>query len=391
MDQKALLPPINLIPRRWDIFCHVVDNFGDAGVCWRLARQLVAEYGFSVRLWADDLTPFSKLFPGFDPTRENQSCLGVEVHRWTPEFPQTEPAEVVIEAFGCRLPDSYVAAMAEKAAKPVWINLEYLSAEDWVEGCHRLPSPHPSLPLVKYFFFPGFTAKTGGLLLENGLFERRDAFQRLPQEQVAFWASLGWAMPAPEAVTVSLFCYANPAVAGLLAAWADAAIPVLCCVPEGLPADAVAAALGKERLLPGEQVQSGSLIVRVLPFLEQDVYDRLLWSCDCNFVRGEDSFVRAQWAAKPLVWQIYPQEENAHEVKLAAFLDLYCAELPPAAANAVRNFWTMWNRGEMNAHAWNDFRQQHQVLEQHARRWSEALRANGGLLANLVSFCNGMI
>ena len=26
----------------WDIFCSVVDNFGDIGVTWRLARQLVA-------------------------------------------------------------------------------------------------------------------------------------------------------------------------------------------------------------------------------------------------------------------------------------------------------------------------------------------------------------
>jgi uncharacterized repeat protein (TIGR03837 family) len=391
MDQKAIFPPTNLTPRRWDVFCHVVDNYGDAGVCWRLARQLAAEYGFSVRLWVDDLLPFSKFFPGFDPALESPNCLGVEVRRWAPAFPQAEPAEVVIEAFGCQLPASYVAAMAEKPAKPVWLNLEYLSAEDWVHGCHRLPSPHPTLPLVKYFFFPGFTAKTGGLLLEKGLFERRDVFQRSPQEKAAFWASLGREMPAPEAVTISLFCYPNHALPGLLAAWAAAATPVVCCVPEGLPAVAVAAALGRERLLPGDQVQTGSLTVRILSFLEQDAYDRLLWACDCNFVRGEDSFVRAQWAVKPLVWHIYPQEEAAHEVKLSAFLDLYCAGLPPVVANAVRNFWWGWNRGEMAEPVWNDFWQHRQTLEDHAQRWSEALCGNGDLAANLVSFCNKMI
>ena len=214
---------------------------------------------------------------------------------------------------------------------------------------------------------------------------------RSPQEQAAFWASLGWDIPAPQALTVSLFCYSNPAIPGLLAAWAGSASPVLCCVPEGLPADAVAAAMGKGKLVPGEQVQSGNLTVRVLPFLEQDAYDKLLWACECNFVRGEDSFVRAQWAARPLVWHIYPQEEKAHEAKLAAFLDLYCADLPPNAANALRDFWWKWNRGEMNASAWNDFRQHAKAMDEHARRWSEGLRANGGLLANLVSFCNGMI
>jgi uncharacterized repeat protein (TIGR03837 family) len=254
-----------------------------------------------------------------------------------------------------------------------------------------LPSPHPALPLVKYFFFPGFTAKTGGLLLENGLLERRDAFQCSPQEIAAFWTSLGWEMPAPQAVTISLFCYPNPALPGLLAAWAVAEMPVVCCVPEGLPAAAVAAALGRERLMPGDQVQTGSLTVRILPFLAQDVYDRLLWACDCNFVRGEDSFVRAQWAAKPLVWHIYPQEENAHEVKLSAFLDLYCTELPPAAANTMRNLWTKWNCGEMDERVWNEFWQCRTVLEAHARRWSETLRCNGDLVTNLVNFCNGMI
>ncbi|HET9045379.1 MAG TPA: elongation factor P maturation arginine rhamnosyltransferase EarP, partial [Casimicrobiaceae bacterium] len=41
--------------QRWDVFCKVVDNFGDAGVCWRLARQLVAEHDLAVTLWIDVL------------------------------------------------------------------------------------------------------------------------------------------------------------------------------------------------------------------------------------------------------------------------------------------------------------------------------------------------
>ena len=378
-------------PHRWDIFCQVVDNYGDIGVCWRLARQLTAEYGFSVRLWVDELAAFHKIFPALDPSLARQVVRGIEVCHWTQDFPQVEPADRVIEAFACELPASYVAAMAAKQPKPVWINLEYLSAEAWVFGCHGLPSPHPQLPLVKHFFFPGFTLKTGGLLLEKDLFERRDAFLRSPGEIAAFWASLGWETPAPEAAKTTLFCYANQALPGLLAAWADATLPVLCFVPEGAPAAAVAAAFDMERLLPGEQVQKGNLTLRVLPFLEQEAYDRLLWACDCNFVRGEDSFVRAQWAAKPLVWHIYPQDDEAHAVKLSAFLDAYCAGLPPDATNALRDFWQKWNRGEMTEPVWRAFWQQRPALEEHARRWSEVLHGNGDLAANLVYFCNNMI
>ena len=57
--------PAPLAPARpslsWDIFCTVVDNYGDIGVCWRLARQLAAEHGFAVRLWVDDLASFARL------------------------------------------------------------------------------------------------------------------------------------------------------------------------------------------------------------------------------------------------------------------------------------------------------------------------------------------
>ena len=70
----------------------------------------------------------------------------------------------------------------------------------------------------------------------------------------------------------------------------------------------------------------GALTVRVLPFVPQDDYDRLLWACDVNFVRGEDSFVRAQWAGQPFLWHIYLQDENLHHVKLRAFLQRYAAD-----------------------------------------------------------------
>ena len=232
-------------PVSCDIFCTVVDNYGDIGVCWRLARQLAHEHGVAVRLWVDDLASFCRLCPEVDAQLAQQHCRGVEVRHWVALFPEVEPADLVIEAFACDLPQRYVAAMAAQQHKPVWINLEYLSAEDWVEGCHKLPSPHPSLPLVKHFFFPGFTPKTGGLLLERDLLARRDAFQSDPQAITAYWKSLGIPASRADETRVSLFSYENSALPELLRAWEQSAMPISCLVPEGRALPQVAAFFGQ--------------------------------------------------------------------------------------------------------------------------------------------------
>jgi len=254
----------------------------------------------------DDLASLAKLCPEADVTAGQQQCRGVEVDLWRKSFPEAQPAELVIEAFACKLPQRYIEAMAAQANEPVWINLEYLSAEDWVESHHKLPSPHPSLPLTKYFFFPGFTPKTGGLLLERDLLARRDAFQNDTMQQQAFWRSVGMEMPALETLKVSLFSYENAALPGLFDAWATGPQPLQCLVPEGRILPQVGQYFGDPAPQAGSDYLRGQLHVRVLPFVEQQRYDLLLWACDVNFVRGEDSFVRAQWAGKPFVWQIYP-------------------------------------------------------------------------------------
>ena len=204
-------------PITCDIFCAVIDNFGDIGVCWRLAKQLVHEHDMTVRLWVDDLLSFRRLHPAICPDMPIQHCLGVEIRHWNStflglSFSKVEPAQLVIEAFACELPECYVAAMVAQECKSIWVNLEYLSAEEWVAECHCLPSPNPSLPITKYFFFPGFTLQTGGLLLERDLIARRDAFQSDPHTQAVFWRALGVPLPKPDEVRVSLFCYENIAL-----------------------------------------------------------------------------------------------------------------------------------------------------------------------------------
>ncbi len=370
----------------WDIFCTVVDNFGDIGVCWRLARQLANEHQRSVRLWVDDLDSFTRIAPSIDPTLAMQSHGGVDVRRWATPFPEVDPCGVVIEAFACHIPDAYITRMAASASKPAWINLEYLSAEKWAMESHRLPSPHPQLPLTKYFFFPGFAENTGGLLRRRDLISRRDAFQHSEAAQAAFWSGLGVAPRAAGETRISLFSYANSALPGLLDAWAAAGAPITCVVPEGPLAQSLAPSLGG-----GRHLARGNLAVQVLPFVEQDEYDKLLWACDVNFVRGEDSFVSAQWAARPFVWHIYPQEEDVHLPKLEVFLDLYTAGLEARTSARIKYLWHTWNRNAETGASWQDFWSAKDALQAHARDWASRLAIQTDLAARLVNFCDNLL
>jgi uncharacterized repeat protein (TIGR03837 family) len=309
----------------------------------------------------------------------------VDVRHWPATFLAVEPADLVIEAFACRLPQSYVETMAAREPKPVWLNLEYLSAEDWVEGCHKLPSPHPSLPLTKYFFFPGFTDKTGGLLLEHDLLARRDAFQGDTGVQERYWRSLGVPERVAGEVRVSLFSYENEAMEALLGCWEQGEQPVTCLMPEGRSLPQVAAFFGQSTGKAGDIWQRGRLRVHVLPFVEQERYDELLWACDVNFVRGEDSCVRAQWAAKPFIWHIYPQHDGVHLEKLEALRARYTAGLPPEEAQAVRDLWLAWNGGQDIAEAWKRFKLQRETLAAHGVQWARRLASNN-IALNLLDF-----
>lgn len=303
----------------WDIFCKVIDNHGDIGVCWRLACDL-ATRGHAVRLWVDDASALAWMAP--------RGHAGVEVLPWS-ACANATPAEVVVEAFGCELDEAFLRAMADQALRgraPAWVNLEYLSAEDYVERCHGLPSPvlaGPARGLAKRFFYPGFTPRTGGLLREPDL-ARRQADFNAP----AWLAAHG--VPADGAGRISLFCYEPPALAGWLRELAALPAPTRLLVTAGRANAAV-------RALLAAGLDTGSVEVHLLPLLSQADYDHLLWACDLNFVRGEDSVVRALWAGRPFVWQIYPQDDQAHAAKLSAFLDMLQA--PPS----WRRFHAVWN------------------------------------------------
>ncbi len=353
-------------PKQWDIFCQVIDNFGDIGVCWRLACNLV-QRGQRVRLWVDDPSALQWMAPHVqvDAVDPHQP---VQVRSWTANAPSVGvdgPGDVVIEAFGCTLDPAwvmsyrtinYIAARAGNTASnhdlplkntsltahfSTWINLEYLSAEAFVERNHGLPSlvmAGPAKGLTKWFFYPGFTAGTGGLL--------READMALPG-----------VLPTETngAQRVSLFCYESPALPQLLQHLAQGPHSTQLQVTHGRASAAVHTALQtlkapvyNSQFINEIPLQSPLNLLNQLLNLEhldinfiapmpQASYDVLLRSCHLNVVRGEDSLVRALWAGQAFVWHIYPQDDGAHAIKLDAFLDWLQA---PAD---LRLFHYVWN------------------------------------------------
>lgn len=369
---------------KWDIFCSVVDNFGDIGVTWRLAKQLVAEQDVAVRLWVDDVGAFARICPAADPYADCQVQQGVAVCAWHAQWPATEPGDVVVEAFACHLPQAYVAAMAARERKPLWLNLEYLSAEDWVAGCHGLPSMQ-SNGLQKYFFFPGFSPDTGGLLRESNLIAERQGFQADPDAGSGFLRGLG-VEPVAGSRLISLFAYENAALPSWLDALSVMQHATQLLVPEGRILADVQAWLGSDALKVGDCQVRGQLQINVLPFVEQSQYDRLLWSCDFNAVRGEDSFLRAQWAGRPMLWHIYPQEEGAHWDKLNAFLEGYTQGLSAPARDALVALWRDWNGGQSTSKSWSLWQENAEELTVHAEKWCLEQASRTDLATALVQF-----
>lgn len=375
-------------PLHWHIFCRVIDNFGDIGVCWRLARQLHQQHGQQVHLWVDDLHSFAAIEPVVDALQATQFVDGIGVSRWQDDFVMPAAiADVVVEAFACDIPPAYIAAMQQQAQPPRWINLEYLSAEDWVTDCHGAPSPVHNLS--KTFFFPGFTAGTGGLLFDQQL---PALAQHLagPAGKVQLLAELGFPeMAAPERL-LSLFAYENPALAPLLDQLSRGGQAITLLVPEGRISAGVEDWLG-EALPTGQRLSRGNLQLCGLPFMSQQQYDRVLAACDLNLVRGEESFVRAQMLGKPMLWHIYQQEDDAHLIKLEAFLQRYLAKAPAPLRESLLALFRAWNQPGLPLPDLNALLVAPDAWQKHCADWQQSLLALGDLASNLVHYARNPV
>lgn len=304
----------------WVIFCRVIDNLGDAGVCWRLAQQLSHEFGKQVELVIDQPSLLKNFGLNYD-----QTC-NIKITHW---LDNTVPAlgAITVGAFACELPEAYLENMLIQLnqqgskTKRYWFNLEYLSAQEWVESHHLLNSTKTIdgssfsknqsavTSLNEVFFFPGFTAKTGGLIREQFVGTNKQSKQTKQSQRQQFGID-------DNAFAVSLFCYPNAPIASLCNALLvhSNQQPVHLLLTAGL--------ILQDELI--DRIKSyPNFKYRNLSFLNQREYDSLLSACDLNFVRGEDSLVRAIWAKNPFIWQAYRQDEETQQDKLLALLAQY--------------------------------------------------------------------
>lgn len=354
---------------RFDIFCDIVDNYGDAGVCWRLARRLAQTSPLhnhdSIRLFCNDLELLNHLAGG--DALSLGKTLHIEILPWKDAGDSQIVPDVVIEAFGCKLPNQYLDKV-QSNPDAIIINLEYLSAENWIDSHHGLPSP--SNGLKKYFFFPGFSETSGGVL-QGPLPKSGDS---CPPGLVNSWNKLG------DGLSISLFCYEAPEVVHFLEQLSNLNKPINLLVCHG-QAQLTASKWLNQELIVEQAISFKNLQIIPIPFVSQDDYDWLLAQCDLNIVRGEDSFVRAQWAGAPFIWQIYPQSDDAHIIKLDAFLEKYLGQADNVTNQTIKSLM-QWQ----SSSSWTD----HLIsMKNHAIAWKNKLtelNRDGDLAEKLRNF-----
>ena len=304
-------------PRAGTSSARVVDNYGDAGVCWRLARQLAAEHALDVTLWHRR------------PRARWRGSRRAIDRRATAARQQCGRRDACCRLGGAALPAGSSARRrrhrglrlrpsrrlrrgdgAMRPPPPAWFVLEYLCAEAWVERPHGLPSPHPRLPLPRRFWFPGFTPRhrraaararassrramrSGATPPRSGRCGgapacRRPRTGRTPRVAVLLSEPRRcprFSTPGPTATRRSPASCRKASRPGALDAWTGGNVPH--------PGDRVPARRADAARDPVRRAGRLRPAALALPTV--------------NFVRGEDSFVRAQWAARPFAWHVYPQ------------------------------------------------------------------------------------
>ncbi len=370
--------------RKLTLLCRIVDNLGDAGVALRLARYWLHRHPDDhVSICTDEIAPFQRMLGlpcSASPSSVNTEAKTLEVNagdapanRLTLHQTLDPPADfdwggVIIEMFGTPLPAHWKQRLAVCNRHPVWVNLEYLSAERWIEDCHGLWSTDPATGWKQLFFFPGFTAKTGGLLGEEPM-RASPTIPDTPTTQARNTLK-------PAELRAFVFAYSlTPLLPWLSEAHED-----------GYPPHALSFHVASASHNASLCEIHPNLLHRV-DFVPQRDFDSLLKRFDLLFVRGEDSFVRAQLAGLPFVWQIYPTEDGAHWTKLDAFFSLYAQGLEEPVRRNLKALWWYWNGAKSDADSAIDIL--HAVLSDmgalrtHARRWREALSLQCRLIERL--------
>jgi uncharacterized repeat protein (TIGR03837 family) len=371
---------------------------------------LVAEHHCRVRLIIDQPAYVWRLQASAPTTDAPFHLAGVEVLDWQQAARGGDSPQVVIAAFQCRMPALLGERLARPsfAQQPLWINLDYLSAEAWIDGAHGRPS-HKSAGGTEWFYMPGFTTASGGLIRE------RHVAPSLPAAAAAAWAApAATAAAAPdlaaakgsvalavselptvpalrcEALKISLFCYSGQHLSELIEHWNS---PPTCGATTR-PIDLLVTAgcdvadIRQHLHIDHGQVSCDRGIVRLsfLPWLSQDAYDVLLAECDLNFVRGEDSWIRAIWAGKPFVWRPYPQEDDTDRGKLDAFLQVCAPDFDDECQAALGQLMHAWRENTDVEEAWPRWLAHYPSIATGFRRFSQRMSAQQDLASRLIEF-----
>ena len=361
------------------LFCRVIDNFGDIGVSWRLARQLQQEQGLQVVLWVDDVQALQSLLPAADVSSRHACYEGITVLQWrdalVAELMQDVPvADVVIETFACDVPDAVRLWMVDKPI--LWLNLEYLTAETWVDDVHLLPSLQGN-GVRKYFFCPGFSDKTGGVSYEQALLAQERPVNSEKQLQLR----QQYGLPScADSVHVYVFGYADAMWPKWLRMWRHGAQKTVVWLAQGgLLADLKNHFPELNDLQQvGDKVSLQQVTVCLVPFVAQSEFDHVLQAADVSVVRGEDSVLRALWQGRVFWWQIYRQEDNAHHIKLQAFWQRCRAHGQGLQAACDE---TVWQAHQALSDELNGVRELDDV--ERAQAWTTVLQQQAQLMAVL--------
>ncbi|MDH4394703.1 MAG: elongation factor P maturation arginine rhamnosyltransferase EarP [Limnobacter sp.] len=361
------------------ILCRVIDNLGDAGFCTRLALQL-HKLGHRVEVVCDKPSVIQRLanienlqgltlvdMGHFERSifersiSDEQNSVGGPRLVVRPNF--------ILEPFGTSSEQTSTATLNDKIKNIYpelpWLVIDYLSAQEWTKSFHLTQSTCPRTGHVSSYFYPGFGEGTGGVI-HSDLRDLQNASKTEARSNGEF---------------EKLFVFSYPAV------------PLQeldACLTEG-----------QSLTTAGDEATPLSAKSQRADFCSLPDFDDLLQNFDFLFVRGEDSFVRAQLAGKPFVWNIYATEDGAEKEKLLAFFSLYRAGLSDEAAGALLSLWWLWNElGEMNdnvmadlpmhhnnlADAWKAVQQVAPELQLHAKHWKQKLLNGPELVGEILTW-----
>lgn len=336
-----------------DIFCQVIDNYGDVGVAYRLAREFKRVYpNKKLRFVINQIEELNLI-------RKSEN---IEVILYKDISKIENSADLIIESFGCEIPKEYMDKALKKSK--LIINLEYFSAEKWVDDFH-LQESFLGGNLKKYFFIPGLSEKSGGILLDNEFLERKKKVEANKEYYLEKFE-----IKEKYDLIGSVFSYEKNF---------DSLIEELKKLDKKIILLILSEKTQKNFIKYFDNGNNYDKIKFVkLPFFTYDKYEELLALCDFNLVRGEDSFVRALLLGKPFLWHIYPQDENTHIKKLESFLEKYCSN-----NKELKQTFINYN---INKDDFSYFFKNFKEIEKYNKNYANYLIKNCNLMEKLINF-----